>query len=120
MSNAVSHSLFAVAAPRASCASQRQKVRGGVVQRMQSKKLIHRHRQTTTFAAAAATGAVEVSTHTVPSGLKLEVLSQKAAAGSTATKKPPLVFVHGSYHAAWCWSENFFQFFSDRGGACTS
>lgn len=57
---------------------------------------------------------MEVSTHRVPSGLELEVLSQKAAT-SAAKEKPPLVFVHGSYHAAWCWSEHFFQFFADRG-----
>ena len=61
---------------------------------------------------------MEHNTHTVPSGLKLEVLSQKAA--STANEKKnsspsPIVFVHGSYHAAWCWREHFFQYFTDRG-----
>ena len=23
--------------------------------------------------------------------------------------KPPLLFIHGSYHSAWCWAENFFE-----------
>ena len=30
----------------------------------------------------------------------LQVLSQKPATGNSS--KPPLVFIHGSYHAAWC------------------
>jgi len=24
-------------------------------------------------------------------------------------RKPPLLFLHGSFHSAWCWSENFFE-----------
>ncbi|CAG8618086.1 2208_t:CDS:2 [Funneliformis mosseae] len=32
-------------------------------------------------------------------------------------KLPPLLFVHGSYHAAWCW-ENFLGWFSGRGFDC--
>ncbi|WP_342751314.1 alpha/beta hydrolase [Mycolicibacterium hodleri] len=27
----------------------------------------------------------------------------------------PLVFVHGAWHAAWCWEENFLGYFADRG-----
>lgn len=27
----------------------------------------------------------------------------------------PLLFVHGSWHAAWCWDEHFLGFFADRG-----
>jgi pimeloyl-ACP methyl ester carboxylesterase len=27
----------------------------------------------------------------------------------------PLLFVHGGYHAAWCWDEHFLDFFSDKG-----
>jgi len=29
--------------------------------------------------------------------------------------KPPLVFLHGSFHAAWCWAEKFFPYFADLG-----
>jgi pimeloyl-ACP methyl ester carboxylesterase len=28
---------------------------------------------------------------------------------------PPLLFVHGAWHAAWCWDENFLGFFADMG-----
>jgi pimeloyl-ACP methyl ester carboxylesterase len=27
----------------------------------------------------------------------------------------PLLFVHGAWHAAWCWDENFLSFFADHG-----
>ena len=27
----------------------------------------------------------------------------------------PLLFVHGAWHAAWCWEEHFLEFFADHG-----
>jgi pimeloyl-ACP methyl ester carboxylesterase len=30
-------------------------------------------------------------------------------------QRPPLVFVHGSAHAAWCWHEHFLDYFHTRG-----
>lgn len=27
----------------------------------------------------------------------------------------PLVFVHGAWHGAWCWNENFLPYFAERG-----
>jgi len=44
----------------------------------------------------------------------MEVLS---AAGEDATK-PPLVFVHGAGHGAWCWAERFMPYFSAAGYEC--
>jgi pimeloyl-ACP methyl ester carboxylesterase len=42
----------------------------------------------------------------------LEVIDK----GSCSTAHPaPLLFVHGSWHAAWCWNENFLGFFADKG-----
>ena len=36
--------------------------------------------------------------------------------GSTTASHPvPLLFVHGAYHAAWCWDENFVGYFADKG-----
>jgi pimeloyl-ACP methyl ester carboxylesterase len=29
--------------------------------------------------------------------------------------KPPLLFVHGAWHGAWCWDENFLDFFAGKG-----
>lgn len=31
---------------------------------------------------------------------------------------PPLLFVHGAWHAAWCWDEHFLPFFTERGYSC--
>jgi pimeloyl-ACP methyl ester carboxylesterase len=36
--------------------------------------------------------------------------------GSISELHPvPLLFVHGAWHAAWCWDENFLRFFADKG-----
>ncbi len=33
----------------------------------------------------------------------------------TARHPTPIVFVHGGYHAAWCWDEHFLDYFADLG-----
>ncbi|KAL8171533.1 hypothetical protein V2J09_023337 [Rumex salicifolius] len=59
--------------------------------------------------------------HELPSGLKLEVIVQKKS-GETAEgmerENSPLVFVHGSFHAAWCWAEHWLPFFARSGFDC--
>jgi pimeloyl-ACP methyl ester carboxylesterase len=36
--------------------------------------------------------------------------------GSCSTDhQTPLLFVHGAWHAAWCWNEGFLDFFADKG-----
>src|ERR1700722_19556942 len=42
----------------------------------------------------------------------LEVID-KAPQGES--DKPPLLFVHGAWHGAWCWDEHFLDFFADKG-----
>lgn len=46
--------------------------------------------------------------------IKLELLSRSPAQPKQAT---PLLFVHGAWHAAWCWAEHFLGYFADRGYA---
>jgi pimeloyl-ACP methyl ester carboxylesterase len=42
----------------------------------------------------------------------LEVIEK----GSVSESHPvPLLFVHGAWHAAWCWDEHFLGFFADKG-----
>jgi pimeloyl-ACP methyl ester carboxylesterase len=42
----------------------------------------------------------------------LEVIDK----GRCTDERPvPLLFVHGAWHAAWCWDEHFLDFFADRG-----
>ena len=42
----------------------------------------------------------------------LEVIDKGCAGPSHPA---PLLFVHGAWHAAWCWDENFLDFFAARG-----
>ena len=44
--------------------------------------------------------------------MKLEVITQEPVAEAHPT---PLLFVHGMWHAAWCWSEYFLPYFAQRG-----
>ena len=42
----------------------------------------------------------------------VEIIDKGSATGAHPA---PLPFVHGGYHAAWCWNENFLDFFADKG-----
>ncbi|KAK1320296.1 hypothetical protein QJS10_CPA03g00535 [Acorus calamus] len=55
--------------------------------------------------------------HRLLSGLAMEAIVQKSLS-SDSSLKPPLVFVHGSFHAAWCWAEHWLPFFSGKGFDC--
>jgi hypothetical protein len=50
-------------------------------------------------------------------GVTMEVLSQLPSRRSDARTKhlPPLLFVHGSYHGAWCWAEHWMPFLAGKG-----
>ncbi|XP_051115426.1 uncharacterized protein LOC127240668 [Andrographis paniculata] len=54
--------------------------------------------------------------HELPSGLNMEFIVQKGR--DQKSRNLPLVFVHGSFHAAWCWAEHWFPFFSGHGFDC--
>lgn len=45
--------------------------------------------------------------------MKLEIISRIPE----DPRPTPLLFVHGAWHAAWCWEENFLPFFADKGYA---
>jgi len=45
--------------------------------------------------------------------LKLEVLKNKTKI--TDKGKPPILFVHGMWHGAWCWEPNFLPYFEKLG-----
>ena len=44
--------------------------------------------------------------------MQLEVLSHVPVAPVSA---PPVLFVHGAWHGAWCWAEHFLPYFADQG-----
>ncbi|KAM7516302.1 hypothetical protein LguiA_005885 [Lonicera macranthoides] len=62
--------------------------------------------------------------HEIPSGLNMEVIFQKGLNLKGPIEKkdksqlPPLVFIHGSFHSAWCWAEHWLPFFSQHGFDC--
>lgn len=55
--------------------------------------------------------------HELRTGLRLEVIFQLGQEAKS-TGKPPIVFIHGSYHAAWCWAVYWLPFFSNQGHDC--
>ena len=36
----------------------------------------------------------------------------------SSSSLPPLLFIHGSFHSAWCWEETYFPYFLDKGYSC--
>ena len=44
--------------------------------------------------------------------MKLEIISREPKEKRFET---PLLFVHGTGHAAWCWDENFLPYFAEKG-----
>lgn len=44
--------------------------------------------------------------------MKLEVIARESR---TSEQHAPLLFVHGSCHGAWCWAENFLDYFAAHG-----
>lgn len=73
------------------------------------------------IAASTADAITRRFVKTLDGACDLEVLESRAAAASVSSSsssslpKPPLLFVHGSGHAAWCWAENFMPYYSERG-----
>ena len=57
-----------------------------------------------------------IKTEYVPlsSGVTMEIISTMANPRASRGK-PPLLFIHGSLHAAWCWVENYLPHFSGLG-----
>lgn len=47
--------------------------------------------------------------------MQLEVISRKPEGPARPT---PILFVHGAWHAAWCWEEYFMPYFAQHGYTC--
>ncbi len=45
----------------------------------------------------------------------LELISSPARRQRRA---PPLLFIHGGFHGAWCWADHFMPWFADQGFSC--
>ena len=46
--------------------------------------------------------------------MRLEIISREPKGASRPT---PILFVHGAWHGAWCWEENFLPYFAGKGYA---
>ena len=51
----------------------------------------------------------------VPLGGTAHALEVIARESGGTSRYPPLLFIHGAGHGAWCWAEHFLDFFADRG-----
>ena len=60
----------------------------------------------------AAHGLITSSQVRLNTGIDMQLLSRRASSPSTA---PPVLFVHGTFHGAWCW-ENWLELFSETLG----
>jgi pimeloyl-ACP methyl ester carboxylesterase len=60
--------------------------------------------------------ALETSTVTVK-GAELELISTPQTT-KYAEDLPPILFLHGAAHGAWCWAEHYLTWFADRGCEC--
>jgi pimeloyl-ACP methyl ester carboxylesterase len=45
----------------------------------------------------------------------LELIDRGPRRSSTDEHPVPLLFIHGAWHAAWCWDEHFLEYFAARG-----
>eukprot|EP00536_Pseudo-nitzschia_multiseries_P010435 jgi/Psemu1/25962/gm1.25962_g len=57
----------------------------------------------------------------LPNGVRAQVLFSLPPDGATTTTtKPPILFLHGSFHGAWCWQERYMPYFAERGHPCVA
>ena len=44
--------------------------------------------------------------------MRLEMIAREP---ETEARPTPILFIHGAWHAAWCWEENFLPYFASQG-----
>jgi len=66
----------------------------------------------------AFTGAPKWPPRTGLGRLWQRVVQSISQEDESEERPPPVLFVHGSYHGAWCWSEQYFDYFVAQGHAC--
>ena len=54
----------------------------------------------------------------LPNGVRAQVVS--SVPPSPSPGKPPIIFLHGSFHGAWCWQEHYLSYFAERGHSCVA
>lgn len=66
------------------------------------------------FSTDGATLAHEIDKLDMAS-TEIELLKEPARG---SRRGPPLLFIHGGFHGAWCWADHFMPWFAERGFEC--
>ena len=74
---------------------------------------------TQTVQLASGTSAEIISCHTKKQSTN-NFLSSLFGADEKKNDKPVLAFIHGSFHASWCWAEYYMPFFAAMGYECVA
>jgi pimeloyl-ACP methyl ester carboxylesterase len=55
-------------------------------------------------------------------GVKVNVVTSFPSnyQSSSQSGKPPILFLHGSFHGAWCWEEHYLSYFVEKGHPCVA
>jgi pimeloyl-ACP methyl ester carboxylesterase len=61
------------------------------------------------------TTPVETQQVSLSTGVTAEIMTCNPQASILKEGKPTLVFIHGSFHASWCWAKHFMPFFAQMG-----
>lgn len=102
--------FVSLTAPRLTCPLKT--TRAAALRQTRTHHWYHLHPQrsiVSSVSSAATTRLVPL-----PTALKMEVV-QMGPQSPPTPEKPPIVFVHGSMHAAWCYTKFFQPWFSERG-----
>ena len=67
-----------------------------------------------TTTTANATTKEDSNYYELSSGVRMQVMSSLP---KRKNSKPPILFLHGSFHGSWCWAERFFPYFVNKGYA---
>eukprot|EP00184_Porphyridium_aerugineum_P005864 CAMPEP_0184705962 /NCGR_PEP_ID=MMETSP0313-20130426/36124_1 /TAXON_ID=2792 /ORGANISM="Porphyridium aerugineum, Strain SAG 1380-2" /LENGTH=93 /DNA_ID=CAMNT_0027167453 /DNA_START=94 /DNA_END=371 /DNA_ORIENTATION=+ len=52
------------------------------------------------------------------SGVDMKYYYMPRTPNTPSSSKPPLVFIHGSFHSGWCWYLHYMPFFAALGYDC--
>ena len=59
-------------------------------------------------------GGIQTTYKLLKTGATMQMMS-RSGKKSKGKEKTPLLFIHGSFHAAWCWAEHYMPYFADLG-----
>ena len=58
----------------------------------------------------------------LPNGIEATIVTAFPPEGQSSpqSEKPPILFLHGSFHGAWCWQEHYMPYFAEKGHMCVA